>query len=164
MRAMDAYEFAAGFPGLHRLRVDGADFECRLTSAMRRRRLPTCGPGAWPRAGARPVSAAGPPHQRRAPRVVPRRRPGHPPSPTTRCPACTRPPAGAPGPVEEQNLTRPSKPRPAPPWRADWAEALAAPNPDPATFADHEFAPPAVLRAETGERAPGRGRKSPCWW
>ena len=24
---MDAYEFAAGFPGLHRLRVDGADFE-----------------------------------------------------------------------------------------------------------------------------------------
>ncbi|RZK45749.1 MAG: hypothetical protein EOO59_20495, partial [Hymenobacter sp.] len=26
MRAMDAYEFAAGFPGLLRLRVDGADF------------------------------------------------------------------------------------------------------------------------------------------
>jgi 2-oxoisovalerate dehydrogenase E1 component len=37
--------------------------------------------------------------------------------------------------------------------RQDWAEALAAPDPDPATFADHEFAPPAVL-AEAGERAP----------
>nr|GFD39065.1 hypothetical protein [Tanacetum cinerariifolium] len=37
--------------------------------------------------------------------------------------------------------------------RQDWAQALAAPDPDPATFADHEFAPPAVL-AEAGERAP----------
>ncbi len=27
MRAMDAYEYAAGFKGLHRVRVDGADFE-----------------------------------------------------------------------------------------------------------------------------------------
>ncbi|MFN8890402.1 MAG: transketolase C-terminal domain-containing protein, partial [Cyclobacteriaceae bacterium] len=27
MRAMDAYEYAAGFKGLHRIRVDGADFE-----------------------------------------------------------------------------------------------------------------------------------------
>ena len=26
MRAMNAYEFAAGFPGLRRLQVDGADF------------------------------------------------------------------------------------------------------------------------------------------
>lgn len=30
MRAMDAYEYAAGFKGLHRLRVDGADFEASL--------------------------------------------------------------------------------------------------------------------------------------
>lgn len=27
MRAMDAYEYAAGFKGLHRMRVDGSDFE-----------------------------------------------------------------------------------------------------------------------------------------
>jgi 2-oxoisovalerate dehydrogenase E1 component len=43
--------------------------------------------------------------------------------------------------------------------RADWQAALAAPNPDPATFADHEFAPPAVT-AETGERSPAGADKA----
>ncbi|RYF11398.1 MAG: tungsten formylmethanofuran dehydrogenase, partial [Deltaproteobacteria bacterium] len=42
--------------------------------------------------------------------------------------------------------------------RHDWVEALAAPDPDPATFADHEFAPPAVLE-EAGERAPASAEK-----
>ena len=41
MRAMDAYEFAAGFPGLHRLQVDGADFRLVLRRAGARP-LPTC--------------------------------------------------------------------------------------------------------------------------
>ena len=43
--------------------------------------------------------------------------------------------------------------------RADWTEALAAPNPDPATFADHEFAPPVVTQ-EAGERSPAGAEKA----
>ena len=35
MRAMDAYEFAAGFKGLQRLRVDGADFAASYASHER---------------------------------------------------------------------------------------------------------------------------------
>ena len=41
---------------------------------------------------------------------------------------------------------------------ADWAAALAAPNPDPATFDQHEFAPPVTL-TETGERHPAGAEK-----
>jgi 2-oxoisovalerate dehydrogenase E1 component len=46
-RAMDAYEFAAGFPGIQRLRIDGSDFSTcykRLSSVFQAVRL---GQGPW---------------------------------------------------------------------------------------------------------------------
>lgn len=39
-----------------------------------------------------------------------------------------------------------------------FAEAVAAPDPDPSTVADHVFAPPAVIK-ETGERSPAGNQK-----
>ncbi|WP_375416092.1 thiamine pyrophosphate-dependent enzyme [uncultured Hymenobacter sp.] len=153
MRAMDAYEFAAGFPGLHRLRVDGADFESSydgLSDAFAHVRA------------------------RRGPVLVHARCPllGHHTSGVRR--EKYRP---------ADNLARHNTLDPLPRLHArlvelgyetaaleaiaaearalvaaDFAAALAAPDPDPATFADHEFAPPAVL-VEAGERRPAGAEK-----
>jgi 2-oxoisovalerate dehydrogenase E1 component len=147
MRAMDAYEFAAGFPGLLRLRVDGADFlssykgleeafahvrerggpalvhaKCPLlghhTSGVRRE---------WYRGDNLLEHQTNDPLPRLHRRLLQ---------------------AGA----TEADLSDLAAQARAT-VRQDWAEAQAAPDPDPATFADHEFAPPAVLE-EAGERAP----------
>ena len=151
MRAMNAYEFAAGFPGLRRMQVDGADFGASYTGLVeafahvRARRGPVLMHAKCPLLGHhtsgvrrewyRPDLAA---HQEQDP--LPR--------------------------LHQQLLARGlgahdlealhAEARAT--VRADWAEALAAPNPDPATFADHEFAPPAVL-AEAGERSPAGADK-----
>jgi len=152
MRAMDAYEFAAGFPGLLRLRVDGADFlssykgleeafahvrqrggpalvhaKCPLlghhTSGVRRE---------WYRGDNLPEHQTNDPLPRLHRRLLQ---------------------AGA----AEADLSALAAQARAT-VRQDWAEAQAAPDPDPATFADHEFAPPTVL-AEAGERAPAGAAK-----
>jgi len=152
MRAMDAYEFAAGFPGLHRVRVDGADVVSSyngLAEAFefaRQRRGPALVHAKCPLLGHhtsgvrrewyRGDDLAG--HQQHDPLPRLHRRLLH---------------AGA----TEAELTALAEQARAT-VAADWAEALAAPDPDPATFADHEFAPPAVL-AEAGERAPAGADK-----
>jgi 2-oxoisovalerate dehydrogenase E1 component len=153
MRAMDAYEFAAGFPGLHRLRVDGTDFEdsyAGLSAAVEHVRA------------------------RRGPALV-----------HAKCPLLGHHTSGVrrewyrgdnlaqhqtldPLPklhqrllelgVDEAELTAAQAGARAT-VHADWAEALASPDPDPATFADHEFAPPAVT-VEAGERSPAGADKA----
>ena len=152
MRAMNAYEFAAGFPGLRRLQVNGADFgssHAGLSEAfahVRARRGPVLVHAKCPLLGHhtsgvrrewyRPDLAA---HQEQDP--LPR--------------------------LHQQLLARGLGERDLEALRAearatvraDWAEALAAPNPDPATFADHEFAPPAVTE-EAGERSPAGAEKA----
>lgn len=152
MRAMDAYEFAAGFPGLHRLRVDGADFVSSyqgLTEAfehVRQRGGPALVHAKCPllghhTSGVRREWYRGDDlatHQQQDPLPRLHRRLLQ---------------AGA---LEKDLLALAARARAT--VAADWALALAAPDPDPATFADHEFAPPAVL-AEAGERAPtGAGK------
>jgi 2-oxoisovalerate dehydrogenase E1 component len=152
MRAMDAYEFAAGFPGLHRVRVDGADVVSSYNGLaeafehVRARRGPALVHAKCPLLGHhtsgvrrewyRGDDLAG--HQQNDPLPRLHRRLLH---------------AGA---SEEELAALASQARAT--VAADWTEALAAPDPDPATFADHEFAPPAVL-AEAGERAPAGADK-----
>lgn len=152
MRAMDAYEFAAGFPGLHRVRVDGADFVSSYNGLqeafahVRQRQGPALVHAKCPllghhTSGVRREWYRGDnllEHQTQDPLPRLHRRLLH---------------AGAPE-AELNALAAQARAT----VRRDWAEALAAPDPDPATFADHEFAPPAVL-AEAGERAPAGADK-----
>jgi 2-oxoisovalerate dehydrogenase E1 component len=147
MRAMDAYEFAAGFPGLLRLRVDGADVESsyqglqKAFAHVRQRGGPALVHAKCPllghhTSGVRREWYRGDnllEHQTQDPLPRLHRRLLQ---------------AG----TSEADLNALAAQARAT-VRQDWAEALAAPDPDPATFADHEFAPPAVL-AEAGERAP----------
>jgi len=152
MRAMDAYEFAAGFPGLHRVRVDGADVVSSyngLSEAfahVRERRGPALVHAKCPLLGHhtsgvrrewyRGDDLASHQQQDPLPRLHHRLLQ-----------------AG----LSEDELTALAAQARAT-VAADWAEAQAAPDPDPATFADHEFAPPTVLE-EAGERAPAGADK-----
>ncbi|OWP64041.1 tungsten formylmethanofuran dehydrogenase [Hymenobacter amundsenii] len=153
MRTMNAYEFAAGFKGLHRLQTDGADFLASYATMQ---------------------EAADYVRQRRGPVLV-----------HAKCPLLGHHTSG----VRREwyrgdDLAQHTLQDPLPRFHAqllelgfaedelqqladearatvqtDYERALAAPNPDPATFADHEFAPPAVT-AETGERAPAGAEKA----
>ncbi|GAA4023796.1 thiamine pyrophosphate-dependent enzyme [Hymenobacter glaciei] len=152
MRAMNAYDFAAGFPGLRRMQVDGADFNSSYTGLseafahVRARRGPVLVHAKCPLLGHhtsgvrrewyRSDLAA---HQEQDP--LPR----------------LHQQLLATGLSERDLEALRAEARAT--VRADWAEALAAPNPDPATFADHEFAPPAVTE-ETGERSPAGAEKA----
>ncbi|TDN36841.1 tungsten formylmethanofuran dehydrogenase [Hymenobacter sp. UV11] len=153
MRAMDAYEFAAGFPGLHRVRVDGADMVSSYIglreafSHVRQRRGPALVHAKCPllghhTSGVRREWYRGDnltEHQLNDPLPRLHRRLRHTGASEADLVAL----------VEQARAT----------VAADWAAALAAPDPDPATFADHEFAPPAVLE-EAGERAPAGAPKA----
>ncbi|RPD45867.1 tungsten formylmethanofuran dehydrogenase [Hymenobacter sediminis] len=153
MRAMDAYEFAAGFKGLHRLQFDGADFLASYAGMQQATEYV---------------------RQRRGPVLV-----------HAKCPLLGHHTSG----VRREwyrgdNLAQHTLQDPLPRFHqqllelgfeeadleelgaqaratvlADYERALAAPNPDPATFADHEFAPPAVTE-ETGERSPAGADKA----
>jgi 2-oxoisovalerate dehydrogenase E1 component len=152
MRAMNAYEFAAGFPGLRRMQVDGADFEASYAGLaeafahVRARRGPVLVHAKCPLLGHhtsgvrrewyRSDLAA---HQEQDP--LPRFH--------QRLLAL--------GLAESELAALQAEARAT--VRADWTEAQAAPNPNPATFADHEFAPPAVT-AEAGERSPAGADKA----
>ncbi len=152
MRAMDAYEFAAGFPGLLRLRVDGADFISSYKGLeeafahVRQRQGPALVHAKCPllghhTSGVRREWYRGDnllEHQTQDPLPRLHRRLLHL------------------GLLEAELTALAAQARAT--VRQDWAEALGAPDPDPATFADHEFAPPAVL-AEAGERAPAGAAK-----
>ena len=152
MRAMNAYEFAAGFPGLRRMQVDGADFGSSfkgLNEAFAHVRA------------------------RRGPVLV-----------HAKCPLLGHHTSGVRREWYRNDLATHQAQDPLPRLhqllldggfaeaelevlraearatvRDDWAEALAAPNPDPATFADHEFAPAAVTE-EAGERSPAGAEKA----
>ena len=152
MRAMNAYEFAAGFPGLRRMQVDGADFESSHTGLaeafahVRARRGPVLVHAKCPLLGHHTSGVRREwyrhdlsTHQEQDP--LPRLH--------QRLLALGVDEAALAALQAEARAT----------VRADWAQALAAPNPDPATFADHEFAPPAITE-EAGERSPAGAEKA----
>ncbi|GAB2467843.1 oxoisovalerate dehydrogenase subunits alpha/beta [Hymenobacter qilianensis] len=152
MRAMDAYEFAAGFKGLHRLRVDGADFSASYSvmseafAYVRHTRGPVLVHAKCPllghhTSGVRREWYRGDNLAQHTPQdPLPR--------------------------LHQQLLLRSFTKREleqaateaAALVRADYERALLAPSPDPATFADHEFAPQAVTE-EAGERTPAGADK-----
>jgi len=147
MRTMDAYEFAAGFKGLHRLQFDGADFAASYAGM---------------------AAAFDYVRARRGPVLV-----------HAKCPLLGHHTSGVrrewyrgtnldehtlldPLPRLHQHLltlgfSETALAQLATAARAtveaDYQRALAAPAPDPATYADHEFAPP-VITEEAGERSP----------
>ncbi|MBC6605858.1 tungsten formylmethanofuran dehydrogenase [Hymenobacter sp. BT188] len=153
MRAMDAYEFAAGFKGLHRLRVDGADFSASYSvmseafAYVRHTRGPVLVHAKCPllghhTSGVRREWYRGDNLAQHTPQdPLPR--------------------------LHQQLLLRSFTKRELEQAateatalvRADYGRALLAPSPDPATFADHEFAPQAITE-EAGERTPAGADKA----
>ncbi|GGF07701.1 alpha-ketoacid dehydrogenase subunit alpha/beta [Hymenobacter cavernae] len=152
MRAMDAYEFAAGFKGLHRLRVDGADFGSSYTGLarafdyVRRTRGPVLVHAKCPLLGHHTSGVRR--EWYRGDNLA-----AH--TPLDPLPRLHQQLLNL-G-IAEAELQRFADDARAL-VLADYQRALAAPSPDPATFADHEFAPPAVTQ-ETGERAPAGAEK-----
>ena len=152
MRAMNAYELAAGFPGLRRMQVDGADFGASyqvLSEAfahVRARSGPVLVHAKCPLLGHHTsgVRREWYRHDLAAHQV-------HDPLPRLHQQLLRQG-------CSETELAMAQAEAHAT-VRADWAAALAAPNPDPTTFADHEFASPAVME-EAGERAPIGAEKS----
>jgi len=151
MRAMDAYEFAAGFPGLHRLRVNGADVAssheglAEAFAHVRARRGPVLVHAKCPLLGHHTSGV-----RREWYRTDLEAHQAQDPLPRLHRQLL----ALGVAPQELDALAAAA----AATVRADWALALAAPNPDPATFADHEFAPAAVM-AEAGDRSPAGAEK-----
>ncbi|GAA3939996.1 alpha-ketoacid dehydrogenase subunit alpha/beta [Hymenobacter algoricola] len=153
MRAMDAYEFAAGFKGLQRLRVNGADFAdsyAGLAAAfdyVRRTRGPILVHAKCPllghhTSGVRREWYRG---DNLAEHTI-----------NDPLPRLHQQLLGlGVGEAELAGLGEQARVLVA----ADYQRALAAPDPDPATFADHEFAPPATT-AEAGERSPAGADKA----
>ena len=153
MRAMDAYEFAAGFKGLHRLQFDGADFLAsyagmqEATEYVRRTRGPVLVHAKCPllghhTSGVRREWYRG---DNLATHTL------NDPLPRFHQQLLEL------GFAEDELSELAAEARAT--VQADYQRALAAPAPDPATFADHEFAPPAVTE-EAGERSPVGAEKA----
>ncbi|GIV36275.1 MAG: oxoisovalerate dehydrogenase subunits alpha/beta [Cyclobacteriaceae bacterium] len=152
MRAMDAYEYAAGFKGMHRMRADGSDFA-----------------DAW-RVMATALSYA---RKKRSPVLVHARCPllGHHTSGVRRewyrgsnlaehelndpLPKLEKHLRQA-GVIDEelQDIKHGARER----AEQDFSKALAAPDPDPEDFNSHEFAPTPVTE-ERGNRSPRDAEK-----
>ncbi len=152
MRAMDAYEYAAGFKGMHRLRTDGSDFSdaYRIMSAavayVRKQRAPVLVHARCPllghhTSGVRKEWYRGSnlaEHEQHDP-----------------LPKITRQLSDA-G-VEQAELHAISQ-RARQRAEDDFRKALAAPDPEPADFDSHEFAPTPVTE-ERGNRTPRDAEK-----
>jgi len=148
-RAMDAYEYAAGFKGMNRIRIDGSDFlesyEAmeKVTDAVRRTGRPWLVQATTPLLGhhtsgvrretyrdSHDMSA----HSSRDPL----------PKLKSRLLALG---------INEDLLNEIAR-EAGDSVARQFQQAVAAPEPDPATVADHVFAPTSVM-SETGTREPG---------
>jgi len=152
MRAMDAYEYAAGFKGMERRRVDGSDFIRSyeaLTEAIdfvRTNRAPilvhaTCPLLGHHTSGVRREWYRGAnleEHQKRDPLMVLEKELLN---------------MGA-----TENELEKIKARAIKKVQADYERALASPDPDVLDFASHEFAPTSITE-EKGVRSPKKGEK-----
>lgn len=152
MRAMDAYEYAAGFKGMHRMRVDGSDFESSYKGLqeafayVRKDRAPILVHAKCPllghhTSGVRKEWYRGDDllvHEKQDPLVKFEKyllQSG----------------------VEKKKLSDLKK-KADTKVEADYKKAIASPDPDVNEFDTHEFAPTSVT-AERGERTPKKGEK-----
>ncbi|UOG72771.1 thiamine pyrophosphate-dependent enzyme [Hymenobacter tibetensis] len=153
MRTMNAYEFAAGFKGLHRLQVDGADFQASYAGLavafehVRARRGPVLVHAKCPLMGHHTSGVRR--EWYRGDNLAEHNLQD--PLPRLHQQMLTL------GFTETALAQLAAEARAT--VEADYQRALAAPAPDPATFANHEFAPPAVTQ-ETGERTPAGAEKA----
>jgi 2-oxoisovalerate dehydrogenase E1 component len=152
-RAMNAFEFAAGFKGMNRVQVDGSDFEASYTvmkdvcEFVRRERIPYLVHAQVPLLG----------HHTSGVRKEFYRTDedwakhlAHDPNPKLRKKLLERG-------ITENELLQIEK-EAAELVANDFAKAVAAPEPDPATIEDHVFVPTPVTE-EKGERNPAGAEK-----
>ncbi len=152
-RAMDAFEFAAGFKGMNRVQVDGSDFEASylvmkdVCDFVRRERKPYLVHAQVPLLGHH-TSGVRKEFYRTEEDLA--RHAAHDPHPKLRKKLLERG-------VTENDLLQIEK-EAAELVANDFANAMAAPEPNPATVEDHVFAPTTVTE-EKGERSPAGAEK-----
>lgn len=152
-RAMNAFEFAAGFKGLNRVQVDGSDFEAsyavmkEVVDYVREKRKPYLVHAAVPLLG----------HHTSGVRKEFYRSDedwaahmANDPIPKMRSKLLERG-------VDDNELQQMEK-EAAELVASDFARAVASPEPDPATVEEHVFVPTPVI-AEAGERSPAGAEK-----
>ena len=152
-RAMNAFEFAAGFKGMNRIQVDGSDFEASLevmkyvSSTVRKERKPWLVHAQVPLLGHHTSGVRKEfyrtdedweKHARHCPNLKLRKK------------------LGEKG-IVENDLLQIEK-EAANEVSNDFSKALAAPEPDPATVEDHLFVPATIIE-EKGNRSPAGGEK-----
>ncbi len=153
MRAMDAYEFAAGFKGMQRMRVDGADFEDsyqgmeRAFDYVRRERAPILIHARCPLLGHH-TSGVRREWYRGADDLAKHGYDDPYPKLRQALEEAGVPPEQIDALEEEAHQT----------VQADYQLALDAPEPEPATVMEHEFAPTPIT-AEQGQRSPAGAEK-----
>ncbi len=152
-RAMNAFEMAAGFKGMGRVQVDGSDFEASYNvvkdtlDIVRRERRPYLIHAQVPLLGHH-TSGVRKEFYRTDEDWA--RHLAHDPNPKLRKKLLER--------GVEENELRLIEREAADLIAAEFAKAVAAPEPDPATVEDHVFAPSPVVE-EKGERNPGASEK-----
>jgi 2-oxoisovalerate dehydrogenase E1 component len=152
-RAMNAFEFVAGFKGMNRIQVDGSDFEAsfevmkHVCTTVRKERKPWLVHAQVPLLGHHTSGVRKEfyrteddweKHTRHCPNLKLRRR------------------LTEKG-ISEDELVKIEKDA-ANKIANDFSKAVAAPEPDPATVEDHVFAPTPVIE-EKGNRSPVEGEK-----
>lgn len=152
-RVSNAFEFAAGFKGLNRIQVDGSDFEAsyktmiEVVEYVRKERKPYLVHAAVPLLGHH-TSGVRKEFYRNEEELA--KQLANDPNPKLRKKLLQRG-------VDENELTQIESE--AAVFVADeFAKAVAAPEPDPATVADHVFAPATIIE-ESGERSPAGAEK-----
>ncbi|CAN5379375.1 thiamine pyrophosphate-dependent enzyme [soil metagenome] len=152
MRTNDAYEYAAGFKGLERMRVDGADFTdsylgiLKAISFVREKRSPILVHAKCPLLGHHTSGVRKEwyredleEHQKSDPIIVLEKQ--------LMAEGCSD---------EQLNEIRD---RAAARVSTDYQRAIESPDPDVHDFASHEFAPTPIIK-EAGERSPKKGEKA----
>ncbi|MFA0960412.1 thiamine pyrophosphate-dependent enzyme [Roseivirga sp. BDSF3-8] len=153
MRAMDAYEFAAGFKGLKRMRVNGADFADsyngmeKAVNYVRKNRKPILVHAKCPLLGHHTSGV-----RKEFYRDEQNLNLHHEDDPTPRLRHYLLE-GGMPQDEVEELETQGRKVA-----EEAWEKAVNSPDPDPATVSDHEFAPTPITE-ETGEREPEGAEK-----
>jgi 2-oxoisovalerate dehydrogenase E1 component len=152
-RAMNAYEFAAGFKGMNRIQVDGSDFEAsyevmkKVVDYVRKERKPYLVHAQVPLLGHH-TSGVRKEFYRTDDDLA--KHTLHDPNPKLRNVLLSRG-------VSEKDLLQIEK-EAAELIAADFARAVAAAEPDLSTVEHHVFAPTPIME-EKGERNPANGNK-----
>jgi 2-oxoisovalerate dehydrogenase E1 component len=152
-RSMNAFEFAAGFKGMNRVQVDGSDFEAsywvmkEVCEFVRRERKPYLVHAQVPLLGHH-TSGVRKEFYRTEEDWA--KHLAHDPNPKLRKKLAERG-------VNEEEIIQIEK-EAAVLVAHDFAKAVAAPEPDPATIEDHIFVPTAITE-EKGQRSPAGGEK-----